>query len=116
MLPLLRAIRFVIRWVGITAVVVALVWLASHHEHARAKGTYVPLPNVILCVVVAAIGALLCKRYWRTATCPIIGGIAGVFGIAERFAGPYGGVIGMLVGLLVMLLPWGSKPRKAEAR
>jgi hypothetical protein len=115
MLALRRAIKFAGRWLGIVGLVAALLWLCSHHGHGGAKGSYIPLPNVILCVFTAAGAAWLCKRYWLAVASPFVGGIAGVFGIARASAGPFGGAVGLVVGLLVALLPLGTKCRRAEA-
>jgi hypothetical protein len=103
-------LKSTIRWSATVLVLVALVWVCSGHEHGRAKGTYIPLPNVALCVIVAAIAALLCKHYWNSVTAPFVGGVAGALGIAESFSSPFGGVVGLLVGLLVVLLPTGGQP------
>lgn len=101
------------RWAAITVVAVALLWLCLQHGHGRAKGTYAPLPNMAASMCLAAAAAFLCKRYWLTMAAPFIAGIAGVFGIGDPHCGPYGGVLGLLVGLLMVLLPIGkrAKPR-----
>jgi len=103
-------IRSIIRWSTIVVVLAALLGVCSGHEHGRIKGGYVPLPNVVSCVIVAGVAALLCKHYWNSVTAPFVGGVAGAFGIAERFSGPFGGVIGFLMGLLIVLLPTGKRP------
>ena len=102
-------LRTIIRWAAIIVVLAILAWVCSCHAHGRIKGGYVPLPNVILCILVAAVAAILCKHYWNSVTAPFVGGLAGAFGIAESFSGPFGGVVGLLVGVLIVCLPTGRR-------
>lgn len=98
-----------VRWVAIATFLTAIAWLVVQHEHGRAKGTTVPFPNVLLCITCAYIAGFACKRFWIEFAVPFIAGIAGVFGIAETSSGPYGGVLGFLVGCLILLLPFGQQ-------
>jgi hypothetical protein len=104
---MIRAYTRSLALIGVSAVV---VWLCSHHEHGGVKGRCVPIPNIVSCIVVAAAAALLCKRFWLAFAVPFVSGVAGVFGAAGPFYGPYGGVLGFLVGLWILLLPFGRRP------
>ncbi len=93
-----------LRWLAIAAVLVLLLLLCLQHEHAGMKGRCVPIPNLASCILVTAEAAFLCKRYWHSLAVPFVAGIAGVFGIAGQLYGPFGGVVGVLIGILVVLM------------
>ena len=103
-------IRSAIRWLGFIGVSGAVAWLCWQHEHGGAKGLAVPVPNVVSCVVVAALAAVLCKRFWLALAAPLVSGLAGVLAIAEPRYGPYGGLLGILVGIWILLLPVARRP------
>ncbi|MCU0979792.1 MAG: hypothetical protein MUF25_11575, partial [Pirellulaceae bacterium] len=98
-------IHSAIRWLAFFGVSGAVVWLCWQHEHGGAKGMAVPVPNVAACVVVAAVTAVLCRRFWLAFAAPFVAGLAGVLAIAEPRCGPYGGLLGILVGIWILLLP-----------
>ena len=91
-----------LRKIVLAFVIIMLAVLCALHHHGRTKGGYVPLIYVVSAVLCAVIAALICLRFSRTAT-PFVAGIAGAFGIIDPFSGPYGGVLGLLAGLLVLL-------------
>jgi hypothetical protein len=104
-----RYVRSVFRWIGITSIGALLVWVCMQHDHGGMKYAYIPLPSLAIGVCLAACAAFLCKRYWLTVAGPLVAGLGGVFGIGH----PYGVVLGVAVGLLVILLPLG-KPTKPK--
>lgn len=95
-----------------------LIWICAEHDEGGAKGRSIPLPNVFACIGISAIAACACRLLSRIAT-PFVSGIAGVFGLMNVVDGPYGGVIGILVGALVALWPAtnrGARSPKEHAR
>lgn len=97
------------RWVAIAIAVTAIVWLVGQHEYGRSKGTAVPFPNVLFSISCACIAGFICKRFWIGLAVPFVAGIAGAFGTADTLSGPYGGVLGFLVGYMILLLPFGQR-------
>lgn len=61
--------------------------------------------------VVATASALLGKRFLNSVAGVFVGGIGGVFGTLDEFAGPYGGVVGLVAGAIVVALPICNRPR-----
>ena len=59
--------------------------------------------------------AVLGKRFLNSVSGILLGGIGGVFGTLDTFAGPYGGVVGLLIGAIVIALPIMHKPRSNSA-
>ena len=97
---------FVVRCVAAFAASAILVWLGLHHADGGLKGAYIPLPNLAVCIVVAATAGIVCTRAWSAIAAPALAGIAGVFGIGGQLYGPFGGIVGLLVGLIVVLVPF----------
>jgi hypothetical protein len=85
------------------AAIVALAIVCSQHATGGVKGAYIPMPNVAESILIAAIAAIACIRYWRPFPAPFVAGIAGAFGILDFRFGPYGGIVGFLTGLLIAL-------------
>ena len=100
---------FSVRWLALVPIVAGIVWLMAQHHHGGIKGIVIPFLNVIFCIVSASIAGFVCKRLWIGFAVPIVAGITGVFGIAGQFYGPYGGVLGFLVGCVVLILPFGQR-------
>lgn len=110
---LLLGLRMVvIRCIVIAAVGVLLAMVVRNHDHGAIKGMPVPMANIVYSVVVSVVVAAICKmRFKRLAgrmATPFVAGIAGSFGILSASYGPYGGILGLLVGTIVLLLPFGS--------
>lgn len=101
-------ITSVMRWCAIAGIVAVLVWLCLQHEHAGMKGRYVPIPNLAVCIISAAMATFLCKRYWLWFAAPFVAGVVGVLSIGQS-GGPFGGVVGLVVGILVVLVPFGNR-------
>lgn len=104
-----------IRYMLIAAVAVLLVIIIRHHDHGGVKGMPIPVGNVLCSVFAASVAATVCKlgfnRLAGWIATPFIAGIAGALGILGEFYSPYGGVVGLLVGTMVLLLPrWGPRP------
>jgi len=104
----------ILRWIGVAIAVGLLAGVCSGHEHSGHKGSAVPLYNVVSSIVFSAIATLLVRILFNTTagriSAPFVGGIAGVFGnsskdLIGKLSGPYGGVIGLLVGLIIILIP-----------
>ena len=93
------------RWIAVFAILAMLVWAGMHHANAGLKGAYVPLPNLAVCIVAAATTAIICMRAWSAVAAPAVAGIAGAFGIGSHLFVSFGGVVGFLVGLAVVLVP-----------
>jgi len=93
-----------LRWLGIAGVVTALAWLCLQHEHGGMKGSYVPVGSLTFCIICAAAAAMICKRHWLFLAAPFVAGVVGAIAIGP-FASPFGGVVGLVVGFLVVLLP-----------
>ena len=67
-------------------------------------------------IVVAAICSLVGRRFLNSIAGVLLGGIGGVFGTLDNFAGPYGGVVGLVTGAIVVALPIWEKPRAKAVR
>jgi hypothetical protein len=98
-----------IRLVAIVLVLAAIVYWVSLHEQGGMKGSYIPWPNLLICITFACIAGYVCKRIWRGFMVPFVAGIAGVFGIVGGLYGPYGGIMGFLTGCLILVLPVGER-------
>jgi hypothetical protein len=96
------------RWIAAFAVLAILAWAGMHHANAGLKGAYVPLWNVAVCIVAAAIAAIVCLRAWSAVAAPAAAGITGAFLIGSDLFTSFGGVVGLLVGLVVVLVPASS--------
>ena len=97
------------RLLALLAIAAAIFWWINEHHHGRAKGTPIPFPNVLLCLISATVAGLICKRYWIEYAMPFVAGVAGALGIFESLSGPYGGVLGFLVGFFILVLPFDRK-------
>lgn len=67
-------------------------------------------------VVAAATCALVGRRFLNSVAGVLLGGIGGVFGTLDNLAGPYGGVVGLVTGAIVVALPIWEKPRAKAVR
>lgn len=107
-----------VRWLAIVVVAALLVILVLNSDQGRAKGTAVPLTNLLSILVCAFVAAVLTRCCWRAFPAPFVAGIAGSFGSLDPFCGPYGAATGLLIGSLVALLPHrfrlASQSRSAE--
>ena len=68
-----------------------------------------PLTIVLSALVTASVG----KRYVNSITGILLGGIGGAFG-SHEWAGPYGVIVGLLVGIIIVLLPVMQKPKPQD--
>ena len=103
----MTAIRLVIG----ACLVPLLCYLCLQTDHARLKGTPMEPWRLIPLILAAATFALLGKRFLNTIAGLFLGGIGGVFGTLDNLSGPYGGVVGLLVGGIVIAIPIMHKPR-----
>ena len=71
--------------------------------------------RLIPLILTAATFALLGKRFLNSIAGLFLGGIGGAFGTLDHFAGPYGGVVGLLVGAIVIAIPIMHKARLNSA-
>jgi len=100
-----------LRIVTAFCLVPALVYLCLQTDHARLKGMPMESWRLVPLILTAAIAALLGKRFLNSISGLFLGGIGGAFGTLDNFAGPYGGVVGLLVGAIVVVLPVMHKPK-----
>lgn len=98
-----------LRWIGIVVTAALLASVCSQHDHGGLKGIPVPLGNVAASIVFAAIAAASIKyglkRTAAIVAAPFVGGIVGVFASGDQFYGPFGGLVGFLVGTIIALVP-----------
>lgn len=106
-----RTVVCFFRWLASVVVSVLLVFVLVHSDEGRVKGTPVPFANLASILVFAFVAAVLTRRFWNAVSAPFAAGIAGSFGSLDVFCGPYGGAVGLLVGILVALLPMRFIPR-----
>lgn len=106
----------VIRLVIAASLVPLLVYLCLQTDHARLKGMPMETWRLIPLILTAAIFAVLGKRFINSVAGLFLGGIGGAFGTLDDFAGPYGGVVGLVVGDIVIAIPILHKPRSNIAR
>ena len=93
-----------------------LVYLCLQTDHARLKGMPMDTWRLIPLILTAAAFALIGKRFVNSIAGLFLGGIGGAFGTLDNFAGPYGGVVGLVVGAIVIAIPIMHKPRKTDVR
>ena len=67
-------------------------------------------------IVAATTFALVGRRFLNSIAGVLLGGIGGAFGTLDHFAGPYGGVVGLVTGAIVVALPIWEKPRAKAVR
>ncbi len=96
--------------VAIVALLAVVLW---HRAEGRAKGTPVTWPNLIAILACATAAALLTKQLWSPIPTPFIAALAGAFGTFDPHCVPFGVVVGLLVGTLVVLLV-PATPRQPE--
>ena len=95
-----------LRFLAIVPLFCGIAWLIEQHHHGGMKGTALLLQNVIACVLVSFVAALICKQFWLLIAASFVAGVYGA-----RISGPYGGVLGLLVGSFVVLLSFGYRSR-----
>ena len=105
----------VIRFVIAACLVPVLVYLCLQTDHARLKGMPMDTWRLIPLILTATTFAVLGKRFLNSIAGLFLGGIGGAFGTSDNFAGPYGGVVGLLVGAIVIAIPIKHKPRSNNA-
>ena len=105
----------VVRVVIAVSLVPVIVYLCLQTGHARLKGMPMDTWRLIPLILTAAACAFLGKRFLNSIAGLFLGGIGGAFGTMDNFAGPYGGLVGLLVGAIVVAIPVMHKPRSNSA-
>jgi hypothetical protein len=100
----------VLRIVLAMCLVPLLVYLCLQADHARLAGTPMESWRLLPLIVTAATSALLGKRFVNSIAGLLLGGIGGAFGTLDTLAGPYGSVVGLVIGAIVVALPVLDKP------
>ena len=95
-----------LRCIAIIPLICGIALQIGNHHQGGMKGGALSIQNVLVCCAVAVVAAFICKRGWLWFAAPFV---AGVFG--ALISGPYGGILGLLVGCVVTLLPFGHRPR-----
>ncbi len=112
----------ILRWVGAAIAAGTVIRVCSQHQHGGMKGISVPLLTVAMITIVAAIAAAVTRFGFKSSAgniaAPFVSGIAGVFtaGYGSSSSGPYGGILGLLVGTVVVLIPLNRNGRFASER
>ena len=88
----------------------ALVYLCLQTDHARLKGMPMESWRLVPLILTAAAAAISGRRFLNSVSGLFLGGIGGAFGTLDNSATPYGGVVGLLVGAIVVVLPVIHKP------
>lgn len=101
------ALRMVIAF----CIALLVAYLSLQSDHARAKGTAMDSWRLIPMLLTAATAAFIGKRFLNSISGLFLGGIGGSIGTLDQFSGPYGGVVGLLVGAIVVILPILHKPK-----
>ncbi len=107
-----------VRTVIVGCLVVLLVYCCLQSDHGGHKGTPLEAWRLIPLILAATTLSMLGKRYLNPITGMLLGGVGGAFGTLDYFAAPYGIVVGLVVGAIVITLPVADKPplqRKPEA-
>jgi len=91
---------YFLRIAGLIPIAASIAFVISRYQYGGMEGTRIPLSLVTLCFVVACFTAYFCRRFWIPIIGPFLAGIAGV-----AIAGPYGAVLGLLVGCFALLIP-----------
>lgn len=112
-----RGIVALVRITITVCLLLALISLCLQTDNARLKGMPMEPWRLIPLLFAATASALLGKRFLNSVAAIFLGGLGGVFGTLDQFAGPYGGVVGLVAGAIVVALPICQKaPMGANAR
>ncbi len=103
---------FLLRVALALCLVPLLVYLCLQTDHARLKGTPMDPWRLVPLIFTAAAAAAIGKRFFNSISGLFLGGIGGAFGTFDQFAGPYGGIVGLLLGAMVVLFPVMDKPKR----
>lgn len=82
-----------------------LLYFSTQTSHAGIKGTSVDTWHLFPCIAIALVAAWLGKLTINSLAGVFLGGIGGAYGILDPRAAPYGGAVGLLVGLIAFLVP-----------
>lgn len=93
-----------VRIVLVLFLIPLLVHLCLQTDHARVKGMPLETWKLIPLITCAIVATLLGKRFLNGFAAVFLGGIGGVFGACDNLAGPYGGIVGLVVGMIVVTL------------
>lgn len=116
----LRCVRSVVRWVTIVAAATALVWVCykTIGEMKWSSFLILLILSLVVCMIVSTYVAFVCKSAGVTVVLPFITAIVGLFCMfaVQKVGPPLGVVVGFLIGLMVVLLPFGkpSQPKKPD--
>jgi hypothetical protein len=88
------------------------LYLAGQIEHAGAKGPPIS-PNALLPITLVALTmGIVGKRWLNSISGLFLAGLGGAIG-APALASQYGGVMGLVIGIAVTVLPWYHKPHQS---
>jgi len=105
-----KTVFYLFRVLAMIPVVFGIVWLIAQHHHGGSKGDAIPVLDVATCVAISFVAAYSCKRFWFVTAVPFVAGIFGSFACGVS-GGLFGGVLGVLIGCLALLLPFGPRRR-----
>jgi hypothetical protein len=86
-----------------TLAILVIASLIAGRDHGGMKGLPVSLERVAFCIIAASVTAPGCAQAWRSFPAPFLAGIAGAIAAGE-FASPYGGVLGLFAGVLIVAI------------
>jgi len=108
------------RWSGVARLVLAcsvlpmLVALCLQTDQAKLKGMPMESWRLVPLICCAGAASIIGKRYLNPLIVVPLAGIAGAFGTFSQFAGPYGASVGILVGAIVVLIPYNGRAKSAN--
>lgn len=83
-------------------------WMCLIHDHGGVKGSFVPLEVVLYCLIASALAAHITCRGWHWLPAPFVAGVVAglIAGMSNPvgLASPYGGILGLAVGVVVVVL------------
>jgi len=99
----------ILRCFGAVIVTAALAFVCSQHQHGGIKGGSIPLSTLKLIIIIAAMATAITRFGFKSGAAkvaaPFVGGIAGVFATGNAMCSPFGGIVGLLVGTVIAIIP-----------
>ena len=94
---------------------VLLVYLCMQTDHARLKGYPMEPWRLVPLLLLASAATLIGKHFLNAISGLVLGGIGGALGPLDPLSTVYGGVVGLVVGAILVLLPAMSKVKPGSS-
>lgn len=94
-----------LRIASLIALTILLVYLCLQTDHARLKDYPMESWRLAPLLLLASVAALIGRKFLNPLGGLFLGGIGGALGTLDSMATVYGGVVGLVVGAILVLLP-----------